>query len=62
MLDEPAMGETTMGMGFCLSQEWEWWDARLNARLCADRARGGARRWRCLHGGERKEDGRAGEG
>ncbi len=24
-------GETTMGMGFCLSQEWEWWDARLNA-------------------------------
>jgi uncharacterized protein YecT (DUF1311 family) len=30
MLENPQ-GETTMGMGFCLSQEWEWWDARLNA-------------------------------
>jgi uncharacterized protein YecT (DUF1311 family) len=30
MLGNPQ-GETTMGMGFCLSQEWEWWDARLNA-------------------------------
>jgi hypothetical protein len=28
---ENPQGETTMGMGFCLSQEWEWWDARLNA-------------------------------
>jgi uncharacterized protein YecT (DUF1311 family) len=24
-------GDTTVGMGFCLSQEWEWWDGRLNA-------------------------------
>jgi uncharacterized protein YecT (DUF1311 family) len=30
MLENPQ-GETTMGMGFCLSREWEWWDARLNA-------------------------------
>ena len=30
MLENPQ-GETTMGMGFCLSGEWEWWDARLNA-------------------------------
>jgi uncharacterized protein YecT (DUF1311 family) len=29
MLKNPQ-GESTMGMGFCLSQEWEWWDARLN--------------------------------
>jgi uncharacterized protein YecT (DUF1311 family) len=30
-MQENPQGETTMGMGFCLSQEWEWWDARLNA-------------------------------
>lgn len=24
-------GQTTVGMGYCLSAEWEWWDARLNA-------------------------------
>lgn len=30
MVENPQ-GETTMGMSFCLSQEWEWWDARLNA-------------------------------
>jgi uncharacterized protein YecT (DUF1311 family) len=30
-MTENEMGETTIGMGFCLSQEWEWWDARLNA-------------------------------
>lgn len=24
-------GGTTVGMGFCLGAEWEWWDARLNA-------------------------------
>lgn len=24
-------GGTTVGMGFCLSAEWDWWDARLNA-------------------------------
>jgi uncharacterized protein YecT (DUF1311 family) len=29
-MTENEMGETTIGMGFCLSQEWEWWDARLN--------------------------------
>ncbi len=28
---ENEQGDTTMGMGFCLSQEWQWWDARLNA-------------------------------
>ena len=28
MLENPQ-GETTIGMGFCLSQEWRWWDARL---------------------------------
>jgi uncharacterized protein YecT (DUF1311 family) len=32
---ENEMGETTIGMGFCLSQEWEWWDARLNAAYAA---------------------------
>ncbi len=30
MLENPQ-GETTMGMGFCLSREWEWWEARLDA-------------------------------
>jgi uncharacterized protein YecT (DUF1311 family) len=30
-MTENSQGETTMGMGFCLSGEWEWWDARLNA-------------------------------
>ncbi len=34
MMENPQ-GETTMGMSFCLSQEWEWWDARLNAALGA---------------------------
>ena len=24
-------GQTTVGMGYCLGAEWEWWDARLNA-------------------------------
>lgn len=28
---ENDTGETTVGMGFCLSEEWAWWDARLNA-------------------------------
>lgn len=23
-------GQTTVGMGYCLGAEWEWWDARLN--------------------------------
>lgn len=23
-------GSTTVGMGFCLDAEWQWWDARLN--------------------------------
>jgi uncharacterized protein YecT (DUF1311 family) len=32
-------GETTVGMGFCLSQEWEWWDGRLNAAYGALRER-----------------------
>jgi uncharacterized protein YecT (DUF1311 family) len=32
-------GETTVGMGFCLSQEWEWWDGRLNAAYGALMAR-----------------------
>jgi uncharacterized protein YecT (DUF1311 family) len=44
MQDNPQ-GETTMGMGFCLSQEWEWWDARLNAAygsLMERHARGAA--------------------
>ena len=34
MIENPQ-GETTMGMGFCLSQEWEWWDARLNTAYAA---------------------------
>jgi uncharacterized protein YecT (DUF1311 family) len=34
MLENPQ-GETTMGMGFCLSREWEWWDARLNVAYAA---------------------------
>jgi uncharacterized protein YecT (DUF1311 family) len=34
MVENPQ-GETTMGMGFCLSREWEWWDARLNAAYAA---------------------------
>lgn len=25
-----ASGSTTVGMGFCLNSELEWWDARLN--------------------------------
>jgi uncharacterized protein YecT (DUF1311 family) len=29
-MTENADGETTVGMGFCLAEEWEWWDARLN--------------------------------
>lgn len=28
---ESPMGSSTVGMGFCLEQEWLWWDARLNA-------------------------------
>lgn len=24
-------GGTTVGMGYCLNAEWQWWDARLNA-------------------------------
>jgi uncharacterized protein YecT (DUF1311 family) len=36
---ENEMGETTIGMGFCLSQEWAWWDARLNAAYGALMAR-----------------------
>ncbi|MGQ0563647.1 MAG: lysozyme inhibitor LprI family protein [Gemmobacter sp.] len=28
-------GSTTVGMGFCLDAEWQWWDARLN-RVYAD--------------------------
>lgn len=32
---ENPQGDTTMGMSFCLSQEWEWWDARLNAAYAA---------------------------
>ena len=42
-MTENPQGETTMGMGFCLSQEWEWWDARLNAayRALMDRHRAG---------------------
>lgn len=24
-------GSTTVGTGYCLGAEWEWWDARLNA-------------------------------
>ncbi len=23
-------GSTTLGMGFCMDAEWQWWDARLN--------------------------------
>lgn len=23
-------GSSTVGMGFCLDAEWQWWDARLN--------------------------------
>jgi uncharacterized protein YecT (DUF1311 family) len=38
-MQENPQGETTMGMGFCLSQEWEWWDARLNAAYTALRQR-----------------------
>ena len=34
MLENPQ-GETTMGMGFCLSAEWAWWDTRLNAAYAA---------------------------
>ena len=29
-IDTPG-GYTTVGMGYCLGQEWQWWDARLNA-------------------------------
>lgn len=36
---ENAMGGTTIGMGFCVSREWEWWDARLNAAYGALMAR-----------------------
>jgi len=25
-----ADGSTTVGMGFCMDAEWQWWDARLN--------------------------------
>lgn len=32
-------GSTTAGMGFCLEQEWQWWDARLNAAYGALMAR-----------------------
>lgn len=32
-------GETTMGMGFCLSREWEWWEGRLEAAYAALLAR-----------------------
>jgi uncharacterized protein YecT (DUF1311 family) len=28
MSDE--VGSSTVGMGFCLGEEWQWWDARLN--------------------------------
>ncbi len=38
-MTENQQGETTVGMGFCLSQEWGWWDARLNAAYGALMAR-----------------------
>ena len=28
-------GSSTVGMGYCLDAEWQWWDARLN-RVYAD--------------------------
>lgn len=28
-------GGTTVGMGYCLGAEWEWWDARLNGAYAA---------------------------
>lgn len=36
-----ADGSTTIGMGFCLDREWQYWDARLNAsyRVIRDKAR-----------------------
>ena len=36
---ENEMGGTTIGMGFCVSREWEWWDARLNEAYGALMAR-----------------------
>ncbi|MEO1638990.1 MAG: lysozyme inhibitor LprI family protein [Pseudomonadota bacterium] len=27
---ETPSGSSTVGMGFCLSEEWQFWDARLN--------------------------------
>jgi uncharacterized protein YecT (DUF1311 family) len=32
------MGDTTLGMGFCLDQEWQWWDAMLNRAYAELRA------------------------
>jgi uncharacterized protein YecT (DUF1311 family) len=29
-MEENPAGGTTIGMGFCVSREWEYWDARLN--------------------------------
>lgn len=31
-------GFSTFGMGYCLEQEWLWWDARLNAAYAQLRA------------------------
>ncbi|MDJ0821815.1 MAG: DUF1311 domain-containing protein [Paracoccaceae bacterium] len=37
-MEQPS-GQSTVGMGYCLEQEWLAWDARLNAAYQARRAK-----------------------